>query len=185
MHASSKRRTPRERALVVGTRALPAFRLRSAGDQSLANLWKVLEVARAYEAAGPATLRAVVRFLQEEAEERSLLYVALTRARDHLVIPCFPDKRRPAWLALTQVLETRPDGYDFPVHASVLHFDATKDRVHHTLAVAVPLVGSVPVQCAAPAFGPELCRDLQVHRGDAALERAREVAPPSLPSRAS
>jgi ATP-dependent exoDNAse (exonuclease V) beta subunit len=142
----------------------------------------VLDVARAYEAAGPATLRAVVGFLQEEAqagreegdspvgeqagaqvevltvhkakgleypivivadllsdqpphpqvvvrhatgeawlkigtfepqgwdqakvderrqqdaEERRLLYVALTRARDHLVIPCFPDKRRPAWL---------------------------------------------------------------------------------------
>ena len=164
------------------TRALPAFRLRSAGDQSVANLWKVLDVARAYEAAGPATLRAVVRFLQEEAqkgreegdspvgeqagaqvevltvhkakgleypivivadllsdrrplsdvvvrhatgegwlkigsflpagweeaqaeekrqqdaEERRLLYVALTRARDHLVIPCFPDQRREAWL---------------------------------------------------------------------------------------
>ena len=169
-------------ALFDKTRALPAFRLRSAGDQSVANLWKVLDVARAYEAAGPATLRAVVRFLQEEAqagreegdspvgehalaqvevltvhkakgleypivivadllsdrrpasdlvvrhatgegwlkigsflpadweeaqqeekrqqdaEERRLLYVALTRARDHLVIPCFPDQRRPSWL---------------------------------------------------------------------------------------
>ena len=169
-------------ALFERTRALAAFRLRSAGDQSVANLWKVLDVARAYEAAGPATLRAVVRFLQEEAkaareegdspvgehagaqvevltvhkakgleypivvvadllfdrrpisdvivrhatgdgwlkigsfkpagweaaesdekrqqdaEERRLLYVALTRARDHLVIPCFPDLRRSAWL---------------------------------------------------------------------------------------
>jgi len=55
-------------ALFEKTRALPAFRLRSAGDQSVANLWKVLDVARAYEAAGPATLRAVVRFLQEEAQ---------------------------------------------------------------------------------------------------------------------
>jgi ATP-dependent exoDNAse (exonuclease V) beta subunit len=169
-------------ALFERTRSLPAFRLRSAGEQSIANLWKVLDVARAYEAAGPATLRAVVRFLeaeaqagreegdspvgdeafaqvevltvhkakgleypivivadllsdrppssdvvvkhatgegwlkiggfepsgwdaakaeekrQQEAEERRLLYVALTRARDHLVIPCFPDQRRPAWL---------------------------------------------------------------------------------------
>ena len=169
-------------ALFERTRALPTFRLRSAGDQNVANLWKVLDVARAYEAAGPATLRAVVRFLQSEAqtgreegdspvgeqagaqvevltvhkakgleypivivadllsdrlpypdvivrhatgegwlkigrfeptgwiqasqdeqtqqaaEERRLLYVALTRARDHLVIPCFPDQRRPAWL---------------------------------------------------------------------------------------
>ncbi len=169
-------------ALFEKTRALPAFRLRSAGDQSVANLWKVLDVARAYEAAGPATLRAVVAFLQQEAEggreegdspvgeqagaqvevltvhkakgleypivivadllsdqppapqlivrhatqegwlkigsfepqgwdaakadekrqqeaeERRLLYVALTRARDHLVIPCFPDQRRQAWL---------------------------------------------------------------------------------------
>ena len=169
-------------ALFERTRALPTFRLRSSGDQNVANLWKVLDVARAYESAGPATLRAVVRFLQSEAqtgreegdspvgeqagaqvevltvhtakglespivivadvlserlpypdvivrhatgegwlkigrfepagwgqasqdeqaqqaaEERRLLYVALTRARDHLVIPCFPDARRPAWL---------------------------------------------------------------------------------------
>jgi ATP-dependent helicase/nuclease subunit A len=35
---------------------------------------------------------------QQDAEERRLLYVALTRARDHLVIPCFPDQRRKAWL---------------------------------------------------------------------------------------
>jgi ATP-dependent exoDNAse (exonuclease V) beta subunit len=35
---------------------------------------------------------------EQEAEERRLLYVALTRARDHLVIPCFPDQRRAAWL---------------------------------------------------------------------------------------
>ncbi len=35
---------------------------------------------------------------QQEAEERRLLYVALTRARDHLVIPCFPDQQRPGWL---------------------------------------------------------------------------------------
>jgi hypothetical protein len=35
---------------------------------------------------------------QQDAEERRLLYVALTRARDHLVIPCFPDTRKKAWL---------------------------------------------------------------------------------------
>ncbi len=170
-------------SLFERTRALPSFRLRPVGDQGVANLWKILEVARAYEAAGPATLRSVVRFLegeaqagreegdspvgeqagaqvevltvhkakgleypivivadllssrlptgdvvvrhatgegwlkigafepdgwdqalgeekrQQEAEERRLLYVALTRARDHLVIPCFPDQQRPGWLS--------------------------------------------------------------------------------------
>src|SRR5262249_7708191 len=49
-------------------RALPAFRLHSTGNQRVANLWKVLDVAPAYEAAGPATLRAVVRFLESEAQ---------------------------------------------------------------------------------------------------------------------
>ena len=184
LHRRRRMQPPSEviAALFERTRALPAFRLRSNGDQSVANLWKVLEVARAYESAGPAPLRAVVRFLQteaqtgreegdspvgeqagalvevltvhkakgleypvvivadllsnrppapevivrhataegwlkigtfepagwdaakaeesrqQEAEERRLLYVALTRARDHLVIPCFPDRRRKAWL---------------------------------------------------------------------------------------
>ena len=50
------------------TRALAGFRLRPSGDQVVANLWKTLDVARAYEAAGPTTLRALVRFLEEEAE---------------------------------------------------------------------------------------------------------------------
>jgi ATP-dependent exoDNAse (exonuclease V) beta subunit len=164
------------------TRVLPAFRAHPGGEQLVANLWKVLEVARAYEASGPATLRAVVRFLEEEAragreegdspvgeqagehveiltvhkakgleypivivadllkhrdrpadciidhargegwleigsfkpdtwaereqwdkdqrdaEERRLLYVALTRARDHLVIPCLPGEPYKGWL---------------------------------------------------------------------------------------
>src|SRR4029453_2646154 len=31
---------------------------------------------------------------QQAPEERRLLYVALTRAKDHLVIPCFQDQRR-------------------------------------------------------------------------------------------
>jgi hypothetical protein len=34
----------------------------------VANLWKTLDVARVYEAAGPTTLRALVRFLGEEQE---------------------------------------------------------------------------------------------------------------------
>ncbi len=168
-------------ALFQRTRALAGFRLRRGGDQALANLWKTVDLARAYEAAGPATLRTVVRFLEEErqtgteegdspvgeqagaqvevvtvhkakgleypivvladildgqhrtegaivdhaagegwlqvgsfhpegwddakeaeklqgaAEESRLLYVALTRARDHLVIPCLPDEPRKGW----------------------------------------------------------------------------------------
>ena len=169
--------------LFARTRALPAFLLKPSGAQIVANLWKVLETARAYEAAGPATLRAFVRFLQdeeassreegdspvgesigasveivtvhkakgleypivivadlltdrlpqgdcivdhaakqgwlkigsfepagwkerqaaelaqEEAEGRRLLYVALTRARDHLVVPCLPGEPVKSWLA--------------------------------------------------------------------------------------
>ena len=164
------------------TRALPAFLARPSGAQAVANLWKVLETARAYEAAAPATLRAFVRFLQDEeassqaegdspvgepigasveivtvhkakgleypivivadlftsrvpsgdciidhagrrgwlkigkfkpdgweqqaekedleqdAEGRRLLYVAATRARDHLVIPCLPGQTVESWL---------------------------------------------------------------------------------------
>ena len=53
-------------ALFQRTRALAGFRLRRGGDQALANLWKTVDLARAYEAAGPATLRTVVRFLEEE-----------------------------------------------------------------------------------------------------------------------
>jgi ATP-dependent helicase/nuclease subunit A len=169
-------------SLFSSTRSLPGFLLRPSGEQRLANLWKILNVARSYEAAGPATLRGLVRFLegeaqsgreegdspvgeeagaalqiltvhkakgleypivvvadllsdrfpgadaildhaagegwlkigsfkpagwaereewetrQREAEERRLLYVALTRARDHLVLPCFTGERRPGWL---------------------------------------------------------------------------------------
>ena len=165
------------------TRALAAYRLRPEGDQLVANLWKTLDVARAYEAAGPTTLRTLVRFLEEEteggaeegdspvgdqagaqvevvtvhkakgleypivvlgdllysqppaaksvlrhaegrgwlkiggfapagwdeavaaeklqaaAEDRRLLYVALTRARDHLVVPCLPGEIPKGWMA--------------------------------------------------------------------------------------
>ena len=163
------------------TRALAGFRLRAGGDQMVANLWKTVDVARAYEAAGPTSLREIVRFLEEEAEgggdegdspvgeqagaqvavvtvhsakgleypivvlgdilsskrpasdvvidhatgqgwlkigsfepegweeanareqrqaeaeERRLLYVALTRARNHVVIPCLPGETIPSW----------------------------------------------------------------------------------------
>ena len=54
-------------ALLERTRALAGFRLRPGGDQLVANLWKTLDLARAYEAAGPTTLREVVRFLEAEA----------------------------------------------------------------------------------------------------------------------
>jgi ATP-dependent helicase/nuclease subunit A len=168
--------------LFARTRALTAFLMKPSGTQMVANLWKVLETARAYEAAAPATLRAFVRFLQDEeassqaegdspvgesvgasveiitvhkakgleypivvvadlftdklpagdciidhaarrgwlkigkflpdgweerlkaealqqdAEGRRLLYVALTRARDHLVIPCLPGETVKSWL---------------------------------------------------------------------------------------
>ncbi|HEX9185883.1 MAG TPA: UvrD-helicase domain-containing protein, partial [Vicinamibacteria bacterium] len=170
-------------ALFERTRALAGFRLRASGDQIVANLWKALELARAYEAAGPTTLREVVRFLgeeeeaggdegdspvgeergaqvavvtvhsakgleypivvlgdiltsrapgrevvvdhaarkgwlkiggfkpagwseadaiekrQAEAEERRLLYVALTRAKDHLVIPRLEGEEPKGWAA--------------------------------------------------------------------------------------
>ena len=52
--------------LFARTRALSAFLMKPSGEQMVANLWKVLETARAYEAAAPATLRAFVRFLQDE-----------------------------------------------------------------------------------------------------------------------
>ena len=168
--------------LFARSRALTSFLMKPSGAQMVANLWKVLETARAYEAAAPATLRAFVRFLQDEeassqaegdspvgesigasvaiitvhqakgleypivivadlltekfpaseciidhagrrgwlkigpfrpddwkarshaeslqqeAEGRRLLYVALTRARDHLVIPCLPGERVESWL---------------------------------------------------------------------------------------
>ena len=174
------------------TRALAAFLMKPSGAQMVANLWKVLETARAYEAAAPATLRAFVRFLQDEeassqaegdspvgesigasveivtvhkakgleypivivadlftdkfpagdciidhaarrgwlkigrflpdswkerseaealqqdAEGRRLLYVALTRARDHLVIPCLPGDHVKSWLGPVANTLVRP-----------------------------------------------------------------------------
>ncbi len=185
--------------LFARTRALTAFLMKPSGAQMVANLWKVLETARAYEAAAPATLRSFVRFLQHEeassqaegdspvgepigasveivtvhkakgleypivivadlftdrlpagdciidhaarrgwlkignflpdgwkarseaealqqdAEGRRLLYVALTRARDHLVIPCLPGDNVKSWLGpvantLVRPLEEIPFG---------------------------------------------------------------------------
>ena len=57
------------RGLLERTRALPGFRLSREGAQAVANLWKVVEIAQAYEAAGPATLRAFVRFLTDQARD--------------------------------------------------------------------------------------------------------------------
>jgi ATP-dependent exoDNAse (exonuclease V) beta subunit len=178
--------------LFARTRALPSFLMKPSGAQMVANLWKVLETARAYEAAAPATLRAFVRFLQDEeassqaegdspvgesigasveivtvhkakgleypivivvdlftdklpagdciidhaarrgwlkigkflpdgwkerseaealqqeAEGRRLLYVALTRARDHLVIPCLPGEQVKSWLGPVANTLVRP-----------------------------------------------------------------------------
>lgn len=192
-------------ALFRDTRALAAFLLRPSGAQMVANLWKVLGTARAYEAAGPTTLRTFVRFLrdqdgdardegdapvgeavedtveiatvhkskgleypivivadlltekfpptnyivdhtgrqgwmrigpfqpdqwkqraeeearQQQAEGRRLLYVALTRARDHLVIPCLPGEDAKSWLApvantLVRAVDRMPFGeHDGPV----------------------------------------------------------------------
>ena len=61
--ASSRRRSSsRSCSRGVADRIL----MKPSGAQMVANLWKVLETARAYEAAAPATLRAFVRFLQDE-----------------------------------------------------------------------------------------------------------------------
>jgi len=178
--------------LFARSRALTAFLMKPSGAQMVANLWKVLETARAYEAAAPATLRAFVRFLQDEegssraegdspvgepigasveivtvhkakgleypiviiadlftsklpasdciidhaatrgwlkigpfrpegweqqsevearqqeAEGRRLLYVAMTRARDHLVIPCLPGEPVESWLGSVANMFVRP-----------------------------------------------------------------------------
>jgi ATP-dependent exoDNAse (exonuclease V) beta subunit len=57
------------RSLFERTRAMPGFLLSRDGDQAVANLWKIAEIAQAYEAAGPATLRSFVRFLSEQARQ--------------------------------------------------------------------------------------------------------------------
>lgn len=58
--------------LFARTRALAGFLMKPSGAHLVANPWKVLETARVYEAAAPATLRAFVRFLQdEEASSRA------------------------------------------------------------------------------------------------------------------
>jgi len=198
--------------LFARSRALAAFLMTPSGAQKVANLWKVLETARAYEAAAPATLRAFVRFLQDEetggqaegdspvgeaigqsveivtvhkakgleypivivadlltskfpaqdciidhaarqgwlkigaflpdgweacqaaealqqeAEGRRLLYVALTRARDHLVIPCLPGESVDSWLgpvanALVRPVESIPFGAS---EGNVTWFDSVR-----------------------------------------------------------
>ena len=52
---------------------------------------------------------------------------------------------------LTHVLETRPSADDFPAHASVLHFDATKDGIQHALALEVPLGGLIAPDKGRPS----------------------------------
>src|SRR5262249_48590592 len=70
---------------------------------------------------------------QQEAEERRLLYVALTRARDHLVIPCFPDKRRTTWLD-DAIAGFAIDGHELPygARATTVRRDGTSGETEVT-----------------------------------------------------
>jgi len=53
-------------------------------------------------------------------------------------------------IALTQVLEARPEAADFPAFASAMPFGADKDQVRHALAVEVPLQGLIAVGTSPP-----------------------------------
>jgi ATP-dependent helicase/nuclease subunit A len=55
-------------ALLGATRAHAAFMLRPSGEQALANVLRVAEVARAWEAAGGISFRGFVKQLRQEAE---------------------------------------------------------------------------------------------------------------------
>ncbi|MGE0454005.1 MAG: UvrD-helicase domain-containing protein [Vicinamibacteria bacterium] len=198
------------RALFEATRALPGFLLGKDGIQAVANVWKIAELAQSYEAAGPATLRGFVRFLEDqqkdareegdspvgdeagqnveiltvhkakgleypivvladilattkvkdktfidhgtgegwlkigrleppgfadqkavertkaEAEERRLLYVALTRARDHLILPTLPldhDKTwKSSWALPALIAVLAPDPKDVTLHDTTSYF---------------------------------------------------------------
>jgi ATP-dependent helicase/nuclease subunit A len=227
------------------TRALAAYRLRPEGDQLVANLWKTLDVARAYEAAGPTTLRTLVRFLEEEteggaeegdspvgdqagaqvevvtvhkakgleypivvlgdllygqppaaksvlrhaegrgwvkiggfapagwdeavaaeklqaaAEDRRLLYVALTRARDHLVVPCLPGEIPKGWMGpIVQGFVEPGKPAPFGARASTLVEGGTKNgqaKVTFVDSRALTLAGAAAdrVSPMAPLDGGE------------------------------
>jgi ATP-dependent exoDNAse (exonuclease V) beta subunit len=227
------------------TRALAAYRLRPEGDQLVANLWKTLDVARAYEAAGPTTLRALVRYLEEEteggaeegdspvgdqagaqvevvtvhkakgleypivvlgdilygnppaaksvlrhaegrgwvkiggfepegwdeavaaeklqaaAEDRRLLYVALTRARDHLVVPCLPGEIPKGWMSpIVQGFVEPGKPAPFGAKASTLVEGGTKNgkaRVTFVDSPALTFAGAAAdrVSSMAPLDGSE------------------------------
>jgi ATP-dependent exoDNAse (exonuclease V) beta subunit len=244
------------------TRALPAFLARPSGAQAVANLWKVLETARAYEAAAPATLRAFVRFLQDEeassqaegdspvgepigasveivtvhkakgleypiviiadlftnrlpageciidhaarrgwlkigkfkpegweqqeeienreqdAEGRRLLYVAATRARDHLVIPCLPGATVDGWLApLANRLVCEVDDIPFGGRrGDVSWFDSR--RLAFDIEPAPAPRGSSPLDGAAAEARRALAAEsawLEGRRGARAAAGARAV----------
>src|SRR5205085_1257384 len=55
-------------AAARSTRAHAAFVLRERGEQALANVLRVAELARTYEAAGSISFRGFVERLREEAE---------------------------------------------------------------------------------------------------------------------
>ena len=142
--------------LFARTRALSGFLLKASGVQMVANLWKVLETARAYEAAAPATLRAFVRFLQDEetssrAEADSLVgesigasveIVTVHKAKGLeypivIVADLFTDKlpvndciidhaARRGWLKIGPF---RPDGWNHRAAAEALQQDAEGRRL--------------------------------------------------------
>jgi ATP-dependent exoDNAse (exonuclease V) beta subunit len=248
------------------TRALAAFRLRPGGDQLVANLWKTLEMARAYEAAGPTTLRALVRFLDEEteggaeegdspvgdqagaqvevvtvhrakgleypivvigdilsgrphalsavvrhaegrgwvkigpfspdgwdeavesekrqtdAEERRLLYVALTRARDHLVIPSVPGEIRAGWMERIHeglVTPGQPPAFGAKVSRFVTCFDSRSLSFVGAHADRVSPMTALEGGEAESGRARETERLWQARR-DAARRASREGAPPRV-----
>jgi thiol-disulfide isomerase/thioredoxin len=90
----------------------------------------------------------LVQLLRPGARARGLEAPAL---KPRVVLPLSPLES-----TLTQVLETRPSADDFPVLASVLHFDATKDGIQHTLALEVPLGGLIAAAKGRPSSGLRL-----------------------------
>jgi ATP-dependent exoDNAse (exonuclease V) beta subunit len=257
--------------LFARTRALSAFLTKFSGAQMVANLWKVLETARAYEAAAPATLRDFVRFLQDEeasshaegdspvgepigasveivtvhkakgleypivivadlftdrlpagdciidhaarqgwlkigkflpdgwderskaealqqdAEGRRLLYVALTRARDHLVIPCLPGEPVKSWLGpvantLVRQAEELPFGKR---QKNVTWFDSPR-LVFGVLGPTTPSVSTAVDGSSSDAARALAAEEAWLSARRAARKRARvPVEPVVTPSSVS